>query len=212
MHIARLDGTGVGRLDGSVRQFFLRQLLAGLVRDQQGLQALDLLQGKVVGGLSTLISASCLIELLLRDEVVFEHRLGTSVLALGVKAVGLGFLHRCELTSIARRGILWSEPQLRTHLTHQALLTFHLKLQFAFIEENQRLSFFDRVADVGENFRDSSLYLRAQACFLRADREIPPPARGGASSLRQPCRCARARARKRPRQSYSLGSWSSRKA
>ena len=58
-------------------------------------------------------------------------------------------------------------PQLRTHLAHQALLTFHLKLQFAFIEENQRLSFFDCVADVGENFRDSCLYLRAKRAFFK---------------------------------------------
>ena len=33
--------------------------------------------------------------------------------------------------------------------------------QFAFVEQNKSLAFFDCIADIGENFRDASLHLCA---------------------------------------------------
>ena len=107
----RLDRSGERRPNGGVRQFFFRQMLAGFARNQQRLQTFDFLQRKLVAGLRTLKSARRLIQLLLRNQVVFEHRLSPFVFLLGVEAVGFGALHRCQLFRILRRRVVRTKIQ-----------------------------------------------------------------------------------------------------
>ena len=166
MHVSRLDLARKRSANGGVAQFLFRQLFAGFARNQQGLQAIDFLQCQIVGRLRALVAARHFVELLLRDQVVLEHFLGAAVLAIRIEQICLCALHRSHFSRIRGRRLVGSNAKLGANLAHQSLLTIHFELQFALVEQDQRLPLPYRVAHVHEHFGDDAFHLGAQRAFF----------------------------------------------
>ena len=62
MNLSGFDSAGEWRADDRVAQFFLGQFFAGFTGNEQGRQAINLLQRDIVSGLGTLETAGCFIQ------------------------------------------------------------------------------------------------------------------------------------------------------
>ncbi len=115
-------------------------------------------------------AAGGFVELLLRNQLALEHFLRAAIFAFGVEEVGGGAFDGGEFFWIGGRRIIGTDAELRAHLRHEAALAVDFKLQLLRIDQDERLAFFDVVADVGENLRDAAFDLRAQDAFFQREK------------------------------------------
>jgi hypothetical protein len=59
---------------------------------------------------------------------------------------------------------------LRANLANDAVLAFDFELQFLGIDDDERLTLFDGIADVGEDLRDAPFDLGADGAFFEREK------------------------------------------
>src|SRR5262249_28653796 len=90
---------------------------------------------------------------------------------LGILIICLSLLYRCLAASIRGNRVAWPNAKLRAHLHHRSAFGVDRVLEFLLVKQDQRLTFLNAVADVGQHVRHPRFYLRTElALFPRAKR------------------------------------------